>query len=70
VFELLNDLQTAFINGREYFLGAIVTTKSEDGGVTAPYQARSPQCSALLHHSLRLLRHSRHLAGGQELLLR
>lgn len=37
VFELLNDLQTAFQNGQEYFLGAIVTTKPEDG-VCAPYQ--------------------------------
>jgi hypothetical protein len=30
VFELLTDLKTAFLNGREYFLGAIVTTRPEE----------------------------------------
>lgn len=46
VYELLHDLQTAFQNGQEYFLGALVTTKPEDGGVCSAYQVRRDQLRA------------------------
>ena len=37
VYELIQDLVTAYRAGQEYFLGAIVTTKTEDTR-GAPYQ--------------------------------